>query len=208
MRKPAFIALLLFMALAPRAFSQTPAPPPPDTFPLDEVIAQVNLAFNDYQTFVDSPENQKVPAAKRLPHLKSAEFDFKTTIDTSVGPTFSFLVFTIGGTRSTENVNDVTFHYQVPPAVSEASEASFLHGKPPRLLREDLTKTIKAAAATLQNAPEVKNLPFQQLTITISYGVKWDVKAGVTVPMLVTTGFNFEKSRNAVQSVKLVYADK
>jgi hypothetical protein len=196
-------ALILFPTIAA---AQTRAQPT-DTFPLDQVITQVNLALNDYQLAAAASEKDSSPKAQKLPELKSADFDFKTTNDTSNGITFTFLVFTIGGTRSSENVNDVTFHYQVPGGVT-IPEANVHGGKAPRLLRDDLTKTIKAAAATLEDAPDLKGLPFQQLAITISYGVKWDVKAGVNVPMLVTSGFNFEKSRNAVQSVKLTFNEK
>jgi hypothetical protein len=204
MKKFTLCVIPMLMMIAPALYAKAQLNPSTDTFPLDEVIGQVKAALNDYQASALSADNLKLPPAKRLPKLKSAEFDFKTTNDTSVGLKFTFLIFTIGGSRSSENVNDVTFLYQVPTAASVKMQSH----TPPRLLKDDLTKTIQAAATTLQNAQDLNDLPFQQLAITISYGVKWDVAGGVSVPMLITSGFNADKSRNAVQSVKLVFSNK
>jgi hypothetical protein len=175
------------------------------TYPLDEVLIQVNLAINDYQLLAEKSQKDTSPGAIKLPRLKSANFDFKTTNDSSVGPTFSFLIFTIGGSRSTESVNDVSFQYQVPDGFLVPKSTGYTKDGKPILLRESLSKTIMAAANTIYAAPLFQNLPFKELTVTISYGVKWDAKGGATVPMLVTSGFNFEKSKNAVQTVKLTF---
>ena len=168
----------------------------PSTFPLQDVIAQVNLALQDYQTEAQQSNN-------KLPALKSADFDFKTITGKSAGASISFFIFTIGGLKSNESVNDVVFHYEVPKPEKFQSHAQ----KSPVQLREQLTKTIEAAAQSLHDAPALKGLAFTRLAVTLSYGVRWSVNGGISFPMLITSGLNASKDHNAIQTVRLEFAD-
>ncbi|HEX4021284.1 MAG TPA: hypothetical protein VHX63_09085 [Acidobacteriaceae bacterium] len=188
--------LLLLLAFSSALALAQDAKQNPRTISLSDAITQVNLALQDYQTEAEQSKS-------KLPPLKSADFDFKTTTDRSAGATFTFLIFTIGGSRSDESVNDVAFHYEVPKAPKLQSHGL---GQPVQL-REQLTKTIEAAAQSLQDAPALKGLAFSKLSVTISYGVKWTVTGGISVPMLVTSGLNAGKDRNSIQTIQLQFAD-
>jgi len=50
-------------------------------------------------------------------------------------------------------------------------------------------------------------LVFKQLSVTVSYGVTTDVTGGVSVPInIVTLTGQLDRSKNAVMSVKLIFA--
>ena len=50
-------------------------------------------------------------------------------------------------------------------------------------------------------------LVFKQLSVTISYGVTWDVNGGINAPIqFVTLGATLDHSKNNVQQVKLMFA--
>jgi hypothetical protein len=45
--------------------------------------------------------------------------------------------------------------------------------------------------------------------VTLGYGVTWDVNGSASVPInIVTLGPGLDHSKNSVQTVKLVFADK
>ena len=188
--------LWLFLAFSLTATHAQSAPSNPETFPLQDVLTQVNLALRDYQIAAVQSNN-------KLPALKSADFDFKTSSSKSVGASFTFFIFTLGGSHSDESANDVVFHYEVPKPTRFQSHAQ----KTPVQLREQLTHTIEAAARSLQNAPSVTGLTFTRLAVTLSYGVTWSVNGGISVPMLVTSGLNAKKDHNAIQTIHLEFAN-
>jgi hypothetical protein len=178
------------------------APPPKDAVPLELVVAQVKDALQEYQTNLGG-------GSDALPPLSSAEFDFKTTTATTIGLTISLFIFKIGGSHEKDVVNDVTYTYSVPkpPAALRSAKKSLRADKKPSpQLKDQLVQTIRSAAAAIKTAGTVGKLPFSKLSVTIQYGVKWDGTAGATAPIqLVTLGITGEKSKNTVQSVKLVF---
>src|ERR1700721_4617811 len=56
------------------------------TVPLSDVIAATESALDDYQTYAKSPAGIK----DGLPPLASADFDFKTVVDTKGGLSINF----------------------------------------------------------------------------------------------------------------------
>jgi len=172
--------------------------PESDLIPLDAVIQQVTSALARYQASLGT-------GANALPPLKSAVFDFKTTVERSSGFSINLLIFTIGGSKQSDVVNEVTFSYAVPRA---AAAASGKRGEPASV-EDELLATIQGAArAVASGAGAVGSAPLSQLAITLQYGVKRGVDAGGRAQIsLVTVGLKGDKDVNAVQSLKLVFAE-
>ncbi len=169
---------------------------PKDTVDLNSVIKQVTSALNDYQ-------NNLGGGADALPPLASAEFDFKTTVGTTVGGSINILIFKFGASHERDVVNDVTFTYSLPKPPKAAATA---HAKKPPTLEDELAKTIQAAAAAVKTAGTLGKLNFSKLAVTLQYGVKWDGNGGVNIPVsLVTIGVSGDVNKNTVQSVKLTF---
>jgi hypothetical protein len=166
----------------------------PDGIPLSLVIAQVQDALNEYQNNLGAGESA-------LPPLSSAEFDFKTITDVTVGGSVSLLIFKFGVTHLHETVNDVTYTYAVAPPKSVTGERVA-----PPTLKDQLAKAIQGAAKGVQGAATAAGMPFSRLAVTIQYGVKWDLNgAGQSAISFVTVGLNADRSQNTVQSVKLTF---
>jgi hypothetical protein len=197
MKRPALGLVLLLLTFGVRpAFCQdaqsTQTADPKETVELKAVISQVKAALDDYQA--------SLGGADALPPLSTAEFDFKTTVATTVGGSINLFIFKIGVSRERDTVNDVTYTYSVPkPSRTERT-------KPPKELKDELVETIKSAAAAIKNSGTLGKLPFSKLTVNLSYGVKWDGSAGINAPIsLVTVGLTGDKNKNYVQSVKLTF---
>jgi hypothetical protein len=190
------LVLLLALIAAP-AFGQTAKAPPPDERPLQEVIDQVTKALQEYQ------DNRGVGAENELPPLSSAEFDFKVTTTTTEGFTVSLLIFKFGTSHEKDVVNDVTYTYALPePKKGPQLEASH----PAPSLKDELAKTIQSAAKAVKGSASAAGLPFSKLTVNVQYGVKWDINAsGQITYSFVTVGLTGDKSKNTIQSVKLVF---
>lgn len=173
----------------------------PDLHLLSQVVCEVELALDTYQ------QSTEVEVDHTLPKLASADFDFKTVVDTKGGFTFNILIFKIGGTVDKQNTNDVDLQY-VPKSLVKTA----LEGARAKSLQEELIDTIKAAAQAVKdqrsNMSTAKDpLEFQQLTVSLAYGVTWDINGGITAPIhLVTIGGTLDRSKNNVQQVKLVFA--
>jgi hypothetical protein len=193
------LLFLLMCFIAPATFGQTPQPAAPtDGAPLDLVIAQVKAAILKYQSSLGSGPDS-------LPPLASAEFDFKATTATTVGGSINLWIFKIGGSHENDVVNDVTYTYSVPPPPKPP--AGLAAHKPPPTLTEALASTIQSAAAAVKTSSTMGKLTFKSLTVNVSYGVKWDGSIGANVPIqFITVGLNGDKSKNTVQSVKLVFS--
>jgi len=144
-----------------------------------------------------------------LPPVLSADFDFKTVVDTKGTLGIGFYIFKIGGSYDKQTTNDVDFQY-APKSLAKGLVAA----KRAVSFQEELFKTIKNAAKAIKDeqvkpvpTDEKNTLVFKQLTITLSYGVTWDINGGITVPInIVTLTAQLDRSKNAVQSVKLVFA--
>lgn len=170
-----------------------------NTMLLSRVVCEVEKALDAYQ---QSPEVQD---KQLLPKLATADFDFKTVVDTKGGFRVAFLIFQFGSTVDKVSVNDVDFQY-VPK-----SSLPGLRPQRTKSLQQELIDTIKSAAAAVaeqSNKPSSAKDPlvFKQLSVTISYGVTWDVNGGINAPLsLVTVGANVDRSKSTVQQVKLFF---
>lgn len=176
--------------------------------PLSLVVCEVEKALDAYQ---QSPEVSNKTKKDLLPGILSADFDFKTVVDTKGTLGVGFYIFKIGGSYDKQNTNDVVFQY-VPKSLLKGP--GYAIEKATVSLQDQLLKTIKDAALAIK-AEQAKPVPisekdplvFKQLSVTISYGVTWDINGGVTVPInVVTLTAQLDRSKNAVQSVKLVFA--
>ena len=117
--------------------------------------------------------------------------------------TFSILVFNVGATRQVDSTDDVTFSYQVPKPSKTFSTESLKNNLD---FSEQLVETIQAAAEQVKATKSVGDAQFKTLTVNLAYGVKWDFKAGATLPIqLVTIGGSFDRNKTSTQSVKLTF---
>jgi hypothetical protein len=167
---------------------------------LSRVVCEVEHALDTYQQSADVDEKHVLPA------LASVDFDFKTVVDTKGGFSINFLVFKFGSTYEKQDTNDVDFQY-VPKSLVKGLEANRA-----KSLQQELIDTIKSAAQAIveQSKLPAKGkdpLVFKQLSVTISYGVTWDINGGINAPIqLVTLGATLDHSKNNVQQVKLIFA--
>jgi hypothetical protein len=176
--------------------------------PLSLVVCEVENALDAYE---QSPEVADKKSKDVLPRILSADFDFKTVVDTKGTVGIGFYIFKIGGSYDKQTTNDVDFQY-VPKSLSETK--GIVEVKPSESFQDELLKTIRAAAKAIKEE-QAKPVPssakdplvFKQLSVTVSYGVTWDVNGGITVPInIVTLTAQLDRSKNSVQSVKLVFA--
>jgi len=223
------VGLFLLLPLASRADEEDPckalavAPAPPaetgkpakkdknkkddlaaNLVPLSLVICEVQHALDAYQA---DPEVDKQHA---IPKLLTADFDFKTVVDTKASFGISILVFKFGVSYDKQNTNEVDFQYEPK---SRKKTGPFTAVQPPNF-QQELIDTIKAAAKAKQEQEKVQSLSkdplvFKQLSVSLSFGVTKDVNVNATIPIhLVTLTPGLDHSRNSVQSVKLVFNDQ
>jgi hypothetical protein len=188
-------ALLLCLAFTLPASAQTTCPVPTSksgpSVPLCLVAQQITHTLDVYNNDA---------ASKSLPPLSKVVFDFKTTGATTGGFSFNILIFSFGATHEKDTTNDVSFTYTVPPP-SRALVA-------PTDFSDTLLATLRAAATQIKQTPSVASANFSGLTITLAYGVSWDVKAGATAPIsLVTLGGSVDRKRADTQTLTLVFQD-
>lgn len=175
----------------------------PDLVPLSLVICEVQHALDAYQGDRDVQKGS-------LPKLLTADFDFKTVLDTKGSFGISILIFKIGVSYDKQTTNDVDFQYEPKSRQTITIESL----APPKNFQQQLIDTIKAAAKAKVEQERVQSLSqdplvFKQLGITLSYGVTKDINAGAAIPIhLVTLSPGIDRSKNSVQSVKLVFAEK
>lgn len=168
---------------------------------LSRVVCEVERALDTYQQSADVEEK------KALPKIATADFDFKTVVDTKCGFTISFLIFKFGASVDKQDTNDVDFQY-VPRSLLKTA----LEGARAKSLQQELIDTISSAAKAIVEQSKMPAsgddpLTFKQLSVTLSYGVTWDVNGGINAPIsLVTLGPSIDHSKNNVQQVKLVFA--
>jgi len=178
------------------------------TWPLSQAISATESALNDYQTYALSPEGIK----DGIPPLATADFDFKTVVDTKGGPTINLLIFTLGATREKQQTNELDFQY-LPHVQPRVDFFAFDGGKAPTTLYQYLVDTLKESAIEIKKASEqpagATNLDLCQLTLSVSFGVTTDIQGGVKVPFqLITISATLDHSKNNVQQVKLAFKVK
>lgn len=168
---------------------------------LSRVVCEVEQALDVYQQSADVEETGL------LPKLATADFEFQTVVDTKDGFTISFLILRFGSTVEKQYTNDVDFQYVPKSLLKSGFEA-----RRAKSLQDELIDTIRSSARAIVDqskmpAPGTDPLTFRQLTVTLSFGVTWDVNGGVNAPIhLVTVGGSLDRSKNNVQQVRLVFA--
>lgn len=176
--------------------------------PLSVVVCEVEKALDAYQ---QSPEVMDKTKKDVLPAILSADFDFKTVVDTKGTLGIGFYIFKIGGSYDKQTANEVDFQY-VPKSLLKGPGYAVENATVS--LQDELLKTIKNAAKAIKEE-QAKPVPisqkdplvFKQLSVTVNYGVTGDINGGVSVPInIVTLTAQLDRSKNAVQSVKLVFA--
>ena len=191
-----FLVALLMLLIPSSVFAEA-AKNNTNTADLNTVIRAVQSALDTYQN-----TRNKDDAA--LPPLKSAEFEFKTTVATSATGKITLFVFTFGGSHEKDQVSDVTFLYAVPAAKPAIGSRSAKRQQVS--LQDQLVQTIRSAAEALKNAESFGKLPLSSLAITVQYCVRNDVNGGGTLTTpFVTVNIGGDKNRNTVQSVRLVF---
>ncbi len=105
---------------------------------LSRVVCEVEQALDAYQQSAD------VEDKKALPKIATADFDFKTIVDTKGGFTISFLIFKFGTTVDKQDTNDVDFQY-VPKSLLKTA----FEGARTKSLQQELIDTIGSAAKAI-----------------------------------------------------------
>jgi hypothetical protein len=220
MRKVSFVFLLALLGVSP-CFSQAsssatdsskkcPVPQvtptvsidkieaPAGTADLHSVIVSVQAALKCYQDNIGSGPDA-------LPPLQKAEFDFKTTTGKIGGISVSFFVFQLKASKEKDTTNEITFSYGLK---TQAGGGLALSRKvPPVPLADALVADLQAAAAAVKDAAKLGKLDFNQLKVTLQFGIQFDGTVGINVPIhLVTLGGSGEYKKNEVQSVTLTFA--
>jgi hypothetical protein len=189
------------------------------TVPLSDVIAATESALDDYQTYAKSPAGIR----DGLPPLASADFDFKTVVDTKGGISINLFIFTIGASHEKQQTNDLDFTYMphVEPPSKATSEIFGFDGgkrKEPKSLYQDIIDTLKESAVEIKKAQDLASKPsvpgttkldLCQLSLALSFGVTTDVQGGIKAPIqMVTLTASLDRSKNNVQQVKLTFKVK
>jgi hypothetical protein len=216
------IVVIFLIAVSPSLYAQASsrtfnekAP----TVPLSDVIAATESALDDYQTYAKSPAGIK----DGLPPLASADFDFKTVVDTKGGISINLFIFTIGASHEKQQTNDLDFTYMPhaePPSKATSEIFSFDGGKrrEPKSLYQDIIDTLKESAVEIKKAQDLASKPsvpgttkldLCQLSLALSFGVTTDVQGGIKAPIqMVTLTASLDRSKNNVQQVKLTFKVK
>jgi hypothetical protein len=179
---------------------------PPEFVPLDLVVCEVQRALDAYQGDADVKDG-------KIPKLATADFEYKTVLDTKLSFSINILVFKFGASYDNQTTHDLDFQYQPKSRVKTITKGPLesVIKVTPVELQDDLICTIKAAAKAKQLEEEIPKkskdpLVFKQFSITVAYGVTWDVNASASIPIhIITLGPGIDHSKNTVQSVKLVF---
>jgi len=175
---------------------------PDKTADLPSVVQTVEQALKCYQALTGEKDPMQ---PKGLPKLNSVMMDFKTTTGKTVGFTFSVFIFKIGASREKDVTDDVSFTYSVPKQLALAATPGF-SVKTPAPLFEELVSDIKSAAHAAQAQSKLLDMPLSKVSITISYGIKFDGNLSLNVPVqLVTIGGNGDYNKNNTQSLTVTF---
>ena len=171
---------------------------------LPSVTKTVEQALKCYQALSGGADPTH---PKGLPKLGSVTMDFKTTTGKSAGISVSFFIFKVGASKEKDVTDDVAFKYSVPKALALTKTGPALVARnQPVSFFEQLVNDIKAAADAAQTQSQVLGMPLSNVTITVSYGIKIDLSAGVSFPIsLVTLGGNGDYNKNNTQTLALSF---
>lgn len=174
---------------------------PDKTADLPSVVQTVEKALECYQALSHEPDPLQ---PKGLPRLAKATLDFKTTTGKTAGLSFSVFVFKIGASREADVTNDISFTYAPKPKTLPKVGGFVKKGPAP--LYEELIKAITSAASAAQSQSALLGLPLNQVSVMVSYGIKFDGNLSINVPVqLVTIGGNGDYNKNNTQSITLTF---
>jgi hypothetical protein len=172
---------------------------PDYTADLPSVVQTVEQALQCYQALTQQSDPLQ---PKGLPKLSSVVMDFKTTTGETVGASFSFFIFKIGGSREKDVTDDISFTYSVPKPAPPVRGA-----KPkPATLYDELVKEVQAAARAAQAQSTALGMPLSKVSISISFGIKFDGNVSINAPVqLITIGGNGDYNKNNTQTLQLTF---
>lgn len=177
---------------------------PKDTADLASVVQTVEQALKCYQAL----SSEKDPLhPKGLPKLKSVQLDFKTTTSKTVGFSILIFVFKVGASREKDVTDDLTFTYSVPKKIQLPPTQGLVKPSPAPLY-EELVKEVQAAANAAQSQSKLLGIPLSNVSVAVSYGIKFDGNVAINVPVqLVTIGGNGDYNKNNTQSITLSFEE-
>jgi hypothetical protein len=175
---------------------------PDKTADLPSVVQTVEQALKCYQALTHETDPTQ---PKGLPKLSSVVMDFKTTTGTTGGLTFSIFIFKIGGSREKDITDEIKFTYSVPKETALPTTQGLVKVGPAPLF-QDLVNDVEAAASAAQSQSSLLNIPLSNVSITISYGIKFDANVSLNAPVqLVTIGGSGDYNRNNTQTITLTF---
>ena len=195
------------ICLAAPALSQQ-CPTPADAYKLDKDTVPLCLVTAKIKETLDKYNSDPTAGKTQLPTLTKAAFGFKTTRTTSGGFSLNLFIFKIGTTRQSDTSEEVTFAYEKPK--SNQGTLGFHPKKTPHDFSENLLSLLKSSATQVKAAQKFGDLPLSSLTLNLSFGVTWEVSAGVTAPVvaMVTAAATFDRKMADVQTVQLTYGPR
>jgi hypothetical protein len=147
---------------------------------------------------------QKDLANKKLPPLASIDLTLKTVAEKDVGGTLKLFILTLGAKREKDQTQTVTIHLNPP----SASNPKNIAASP---LTLDLEHTIVSAAEGAQQS-EDSGFPliFSGLTVELEVTIKMSGTAGAKIPVIlpITPELTGQVSKNATQTIKIVFQDR
>ncbi len=205
-------AILLLAAGSAFAENVCVVPPEARAKPKDTPIPLCLVAQKIAAT-LDEYNRAPGTIADALPKLARAEFNFRTVSSTSGGFKFGILVFSTGTSLKFDSTNDVTFSYVVPPPAPKPlgfntrQYLGWLDKRPgPKDFSKELIDTLQQAAEQIKLTSSVGTATFKTLSVSLAYGVTWDLNGGAAIPIsLVTLGGALDHSRADTQTVKLTF---
>jgi hypothetical protein len=80
--------------------------------PKKDNLVPLSLAICEVQRALDAYQDDPAVASGELPKLLTADFDFKTVLDTKASFTISILIFKLGTSYDKQTTNEVDFQYE------------------------------------------------------------------------------------------------
>ena len=187
------------------SLSPSPASGPNPQSDQDYEIYPISLATDSVNKAI--ARVTKILEERKLPHLKSGEITFKTTVTTGWSLGLSFFVLTFLFSRKHSTVSEVTVHYEKDkPKGALTPELALIHHPKNKwvALEDELVKQIEEVAQATAST-DIGGLPLQQFSVSVQFGIDWKIDGSVKTPTLVAVTADASKENNNVHSVKLTF---
>ena len=167
-----------------------------DLYPYDLAYESVSRALLECATQLD----------KTTLELKSADITFKTTKTTGWNLGLSVFILTLAFSRKHTVVHEITVQWQRPdPKLKKPEQALLWHHKSKWVaLTDDLKEQILTIVDHLPPSQIEGGVPLHQITITVQFGVKWELDGGLKSPTLVSVSAGGSGEKEATQTVKII----